>query len=584
MYTSRFTEQLMKENRQLKKQISTYESDNAIVQMKTACDLRVKGALEREKRNYGNWMKALEVNKDLKKRNTLLWQEKEKYRTELSSVRKLSERLDTDTQRRLVIIHDLQDERNQLKEELAKKDTVITEKDKQIQALKEELCRLKAQIDHDGTTNGIPTSQTPAGKKKIIPNTREKTGRTKGGQPGHKKKSLEPFEEEEVTMTEDHTLDACPECGGELEELGDNEDVVKDESDYEVRIIKKRHRYKKYKCKKCGKAVRAPIPQRLKEKNQYGPGVQALALSLVDQGFVSISRAQEIVKGILHKGLMPSEGFVGKVQKKAARLLKGFCKGAKEFCLTQRILYWDDTVVFMNTARACFRFYGNEKVAFYTAHATKDAKGIEADGVLSKLTEKTYLMHDHVKYNYRKEFLFKNIECIQHMERELERVFRASGHKWAESMKKLIQEMIYKRKEYLRNGIKSFSSEETNKFEEKLEQLMAQAYREHDSEQSRYFSTDEMNAIKKLEEYRWNYFAWVYDFTLPTTNNLSESSLRMTKTKQKVSGQFLKEETAAEFAAVRTYTETCRRNGINEYEALERLMAGNPYTLKEIIT
>ncbi len=46
---------------------------------------------------------------------------------------------------------------------------------------------------------------------------------------------------------------------------------------------------------------------------------------------------------------------------------------------------------------------------------------------------------------------------------------------------------------------------------------------------------------------------------------------------------FLKEETAAEFAAVRTYTETCRKNGVNEYEALERLTAGNPYTLKEIL-
>lgn len=58
----------------------------------------------------------------------------------------------------------------------------------------------------------------------------------------------------------------------------------------------------------------------------------------------------------------------------------------------------------------------------------------------------------------------------------------------------------------------------------------------------------------------------------------------MTKTKQKVSGQFLKEETASEFAAVRTYTETCRKNGINEYDALERLMAGEPYTMQEILT
>uniref|UniRef100_UPI00359F397D IS66 family transposase n=1 Tax=Prevotella heparinolytica TaxID=28113 RepID=UPI00359F397D len=115
------------------------------------------------------------------------------------------------------------------------------------------------------------------------------------------------------------------------------------------------------------------------------------------------------------------------------------------------------------------------------------------------------------------------------------------------------------------------------------EKLMIQAHREQEAESNRYFSTDEMNAIKKLEEYKENYFAWVYDFALPTTNNLSETGLRMTKTKQKVSGQFSQEETAAEFAAVRSYTETCRKNGVNEYEALERLMSGKPYTLKEIL-
>ena len=192
-------------------------------------------------------------------------------------------------------------------------------------------------------------------------------------------------------------------------------------------------------------------------------------------------------------------------------------------------------------------------------------------------------MHDHVKYNYRKEFLFKNIECIQHMERELERVYRASQHKWAKDLKTLIQEMIHKRKENLKQRKNSFTDEETNCFEEKLENLLIQAHREQNEEKNRYFSTDEKNAIKKLEEYKENYFAWIYDFTLPTTNNVSESGLRMTKTKQKVSGQFLKVETAEEFAAVRTYTETCRKNGVNEYGALERLMAGNPYTLKEIL-
>lgn len=53
------------------------------------------------------------------------------------------------------------------------------------------------------------------------------------------------------------------------------------------------------------------------------------------------------------------------------------------------------------------------------------------------------------------------------------------------------------------------------------------------------------------------------DFTLPTTNNLSERSLRGIKSHMKISGQFESVESADNHAVIRTYTETCRRNGIN---------------------
>ena len=46
----------------------------------------------------------------------------------------------------------------------------------------------------------------------------------------------------------------------------------------------------------------------------------------------------------------------------------------------------------------------------------------------------------------------------------------------------------------------------------------------------------------------------------------------MTKSKQKISGQFGDVKNAEDFAAVRTYIETCRRNGKDPYEALYRLM------------
>ena len=52
----------------------------------------------------------------------------------------------------------------------------------------------------------------------------------------------------------------------------------------------------------------------------------------------------------------------------------------------------------------------------------------------------------------------------------------------------------------------------------------------------------------------------------------------------KVSGQFASSKTANYYAFIRTYIETCRRNGINEYHALVRLCDDNPYTVDEIFS
>lgn len=88
--------------------------------------------------------------------------------------------------------------------------------------------------------------------------------------------------------------------------------------------------------------------------------------------------------------------------------------------------------------------------------------------------------------------------------------------------------------------------------------------------------------IKRINSYMDNYFKWVEDFSLPTTDNLSERGLRSIKSHTKISGQFDSEKTARYYATVKTYVETCRKNNINEMVALSRLCSGNPYTVKEI--
>ncbi len=75
---------------------------------------------------------------------------------------------------------------------------------------------------------------------------------------------------------------------------------------------------------------------------------------------------------------------------------------------------------------------------------------------------------------------------------------------------------------------------------------------------------------------------WIKDFSLPYSNNLSESLLRMMKTKMKVSYEFKSLNYAEYFANIMSYTETCGRLGINKYVAIKRLFDGNPYTVSEL--
>lgn len=102
-------------------------------------------------------------------------------------------------------------------------------------------------------------------------------------------------------------------------------------------------------------------------------------------------------------------------------------------------------------------------------------------------------------------------------------------------------------------------------------------------DENKYYSKQEKNLIKRLVTYKDNYFAWVADFRIPFSNNLSERSLRGVKSKRKVSGQFTNIQRAKDYARIRSYMETCRRNGINEMEALKRLLENRIYTLGEIM-
>jgi hypothetical protein len=277
-----------------------------------------------------------------------------------------------------------------------------------------------------------------------------------------------------------------------------------------------------------------------------------------------------------------SEGYLAKLQKRHAGRLHAFADAVRNGCIASPLLYWDDTVVFINTSRACIRFYGNERLALYTAHMNKNLEGLMEDNILPELPETTTVMHDHNLVNYRKEFRYRNVECLQHLERDLQKLIDVSHHRWPEEMKELIKRTIHKRKRLIAAGYDEFPGEDVRSFMAKYTGLLESGYREYIKDLNSYYSSDENALLVRLREYLENYTEWIRDFSIPTTNNFSERSLRFVKCKDKMSGQFLSESYAQYFANIRTYIETCARNGVNEFQALLRLTQNKPYTLQEL--
>jgi transposase len=73
--------------------------------------------------------------------------------------------------------------------------------------------------------------------------------------------------------------------------------------------------------------------------------------------------------------------------------------------------------------------------------------------------------------------------------------------------------------------------------------------------------------------------AFARNFSIPFGNNLAEQAIRMVKVKQKISGCFRSEQSAKDFADIRTYIATMQKQGYTIIQAIEDAILGYPKKL-----
>ena len=487
--------------------------------------------------------------------------------------------------------------------------------------LKDNLEKITSQLNADSNNSGLPTSKTPIGKekRKPVPNLRQKSDRRKGGQPGHRKNQLAQSIDELITGYRDHLPEEfneqmqdrelipeilnCPNCGARI-----TDDMLtvreKEEIDFEIKINRIRHRFYEIVCSHCNMRFKIKIPNQIKEPAQYGPHIKSLICVLLKGGIVSVNRVSLIINSLLKLNI--SEGYICKLARQLGEMCEDFSKKVTSLFQFFAIIGWDDTVVRANGKNICFRTYVTNFISLYTAHDQKNLQGLIDDGILTSLTVLNRVIHDHNTVNYNEIFNFLNAECNAHLLRDLLRVYENNKDRaeWTLELKNTISELINKRNTMVEEDSSSTSlpAEEINNFKQNLIAVLAsrkviveQMIHEHEKRQRELGNKSnkiippeslllELRIINRLSdpEYMDAYFAWMGNFNIPVTNNCSERALRTEKTHMKVSGQFASTETAEYHAMVMTYLETCKKNGINSFDAITAMFEGKPYTVESL--
>ena len=133
----------------------------------------------------------------------------------------------------------------------------------------------------------------------------------------------------------------------------------------------------------------------------------------------------------------------------------------------------------------------------------------------------------------------KRIECNVHLGRYTVEITQNTFEApWAEKMKVLLETGNNSRKYAKLYGLNGFDGENYDYYSRKFDEIILEAKEETKNIKSSFYKKKSKTLSQRLEKDKDKHLAFLKDFSLPYSNNLSESDLRIYKIKVKVSGGF----------------------------------------------
>jgi len=458
----------------------------------------------------------------------------------------------------------------QLMELVASQAAVIERLTAQVETLTARVAELEARLAATSKNSSKPPSSDGLGKPSPK-SLRGRSGRKPGGQDGHRGRTLcQVPDPDEVVLHEPATCAGCGSGLGGAAEAATIRRQVFDLPPVTIRVVE--HRLVARRCP-CGHVTRPPAPVGVAAPVQYGPVMTAIIVYLYVGQLLSKQRTAQALADLF--GVPITDATVAAATTRAAAGLAPFLTQVRDGIARADVAHFDETGFRIASKLGWIHSASTAALSLLTAHRRRGVEAMNDAGVLPGFTG--VAVHDAWS-PYDTFTAATHALCGAHLLRELQAVIDATadtdtaGWCWARQ----VTDSLLALKSHTAAADQATAdpavlAEHTRRIRDAATIAAA------DHSRSGPLARKHRALARRIRDRHSNYLLFTTNPAVPFDNNAAEREIRMVKTRQKISGCMRTMTGAEQFCAIRSYTATARKNGLNLFDALTRLTQGNPW-------
>lgn len=461
----------------------------------------------------------------------------------------------------------LRQENKTLREDLKAAMEIIT-------TLKEQITAQQQQQAKDSHNSSLPPSSDRF--VRLPKSLRTKSEKKVGGQRGHQGHHLMRTQTPDQVIT--HAASRCEHCQKDVSEQTGKVVERRQVMDLPTkRVWVSEHQIEEKRCPGCSQVTQASFPASVRATVQYGVGIQALAVYLVEGQLLPYGRASEVLRDVL--GISISAGSLSTFVARCHEQLAPVEPLIKDALIESAVIHQDETSLSVQQEHHWVHVCSTDRLTHYGSHRKRGREAMDAIGIAPGFTGTS--VHDAwVSY---KGYAYSHACCNVHHLRELTFFDEEADHLWARLMKHLFLEMNATVAQAKAAGQQSVAAPVLARLLSRYDQVLLQGYYFNQAEPpplrpagSRRKQSPACNLLDRLFLGKEAVLTFLYDFAVPFSNNQAERDLRMIKVQQKVSGGFRTDQGVTMFCRIRSYLSTLRKQGFDLLTSLQQTLLGHP--------